>query len=159
VQVDDWDKSVSIGGDATSRRSTSSLGPNMTVWLALVLVTAFVVAVVFAMAHVAGPKAPVPSKLLAPCPVCSGKEIYLTGKVYECANYHSVLRVAITSRSLWAIPTLVGMCAVILLTVPLQRSGILSGMWLAASRGGLAALAFGVSARVFIRGLKYRVPS
>jgi hypothetical protein len=53
---------------------------------------------------------------------------------------------------------MVGMCAVILLTVPLERSGVLSGVWLAASRGGLVALAFGVTARVFIRGLKYRVP-
>ena len=86
-----------------------------------------------------------------------GKTILLTGKLYECANCHSILRVAITSRSLLAIPTVLGMCAVMLLTIPLERAGFLSGVWLAATRGGLAALAFGFSARVFIQGLKYRV--
>jgi hypothetical protein len=131
----------------------------VTVWLALLIVIAFVVAILFAIAHVAGAKSPVTSKLSAPCPICAGKEIYLSGKAYECASCHSVLRVAITSQTLWAIPTLVGMSAVILLTIPLQKSGVLSGVWLAASRGGLAALAFGVAARVFIRGLKYRVRS
>jgi hypothetical protein len=45
---------------------------------------------------------------------------------------------------------------VILLTVPLERSGFLSGMWLAVIRGALAALAFGLSAGVFVRGLNYR---
>jgi hypothetical protein len=97
-----------------------------------------------------------PSILSAPCPICAGRAIFRTGNVYECANCHSALKVAITSRSLWAIPTLVGMCAVLLLTVPLEQSGFLSGVWLAAIRGGLAALAFGLTARVFIRGLKYR---
>ena len=157
--MDDWDKTASFVGNATSRRSTSSLGPNVPVWFALLFIIAAVAAIIFAIAHVAGPKSPVPSKLSAPCPICGGKEIYLAGKVYECANCHSVLRVAITSQSLWAVPILVGMCAVILLTVPLQRFGLLSGVWLAASRGGLAALAFGVTARAFIRGLKYRVRS
>jgi hypothetical protein len=129
----------------------------MPIWVALLLIVAFVVAILVAIAHVAGPKNATPSRLSAPCPVCMGKTILLTGKVYECANCHSILKVAITPRSLLAIPTVLGMCAVMLLTIPLERSGFLSGVWLAASRGGLAALAFGLSARVFIQGLKYRV--
>jgi hypothetical protein len=129
----------------------------MAIWVALLLIVTFVIAILVAIAHVAGPKNPTPSRLLASCPVCMGKTILLTGKIYECANCHSILRVAITSRSLLAIPTVLGMCAVMLLTIPLERAGFLPGVWLAASRGGLVALAFGLSARVFIRGLKYRV--
>jgi hypothetical protein len=131
----------------------------MSAWFVLFLIIVFLSAIVFAIAHVAGPKTPVPSKLSTPCPVCGGNEIYLTGKVYECANCHAALRISISSQSLWAIPILIGMCFAILLTVPLQRSGALSGVWLAASRGGLGALAFGLSARAIIRGLKYRVVS
>jgi len=129
----------------------------MPIWVGLLLIVTFVIAILIAIAHVAGPKNSTPSRLSAPCPVCTGKTILVIGKIYECANCHSALRVAITSRSLLAIPTALGMCAVILLTIPLERSGFLSGVWLAASRGGLAALAFGLSARVFIQGLKYRV--
>jgi len=129
----------------------------MPIWVALLLIVTFIIAILIAIAHVAGPKSPTSSRLSAPCPVCMGETILLTGKVYECANCHSVLTVAITPRSLLAIPTVLGMCAVMLLTIPLERSGFLSGVWLAASRGGLAALAFGLSTRVFIQGLRYRV--
>jgi hypothetical protein len=99
----------------------------------------------------------VPSKLSAPCPSCGGSAIFRTGNLYECADCHSALKVTITSRALWAIPTLAGMLAVFVLTVPLQRSGFLSGVWLAAIRGSLAALASALTVRVLIRGMKYRV--
>jgi hypothetical protein len=131
----------------------------MPIWVPLLVIATFVIAILIAIAHVANPKMPTPSKWPGACPVCMGKTILQTGKVYECANCHSILRIAITRRSLWAIPTILGMCAVILLTIPLERSGFLSGVWLAASRGALTALAFGLSARVLIQGLKYRVAS
>jgi hypothetical protein len=129
----------------------------MPIWVALLLIVAFVIAILIAIARVAGPNSPTSSRLSAPCPVCMGERILLTGKIYECTHCHSVLRVAVTPRSLLAIPTVLSMCAVMLLTIPLERYGFLSGVWLAAGRGGLAAFGFGLSARVFIQGLKYRV--
>jgi len=132
----------------------------MSLWLVLLVVALIVGAILIAIARVARPLAqqtPALSQLSACCPVCSGKTIYRTGKTYECANCHSALKMAFTLRSLWAIPVLFGTCAVLFLTVQLlHRSGLLSGVWLAAVLGGLTSLGFGLTMRACVRCFVYR---
>jgi hypothetical protein len=131
----------------------------MSLWSVLLVVALIVGAILIAIARVARPLAqqtPTLSQLSACCPVCSGKTIYRTGKTYECANCHSALKIAFTLHSLWAIPVLFAACAVMLLTVPLHRAGLLSGVWLAGVVGGLSALGFNLTMRTCMRGFVYR---
>jgi hypothetical protein len=131
----------------------------MSLWSVLLVVALIVGAILITIARVARPLAqqtPALSQLSACCPVCSGKTIYRTSKTYECANCHSALKMAFTLRSLWAIPVLFGACAVMLLTVPLHRAGLLSGVWLAGVVGGLSALGFSLTMRTYMRGFVYR---
>jgi hypothetical protein len=126
-------------------------------WLPLAFVVIFVGGILFAISKVARPKTPVLSVVPAPCPVCAGSEIYRTGNTLECANCHSILKGAISSRALWIVPIMLGFLAAMYLTIPLQRYGFLTGVWLAAVRGGLAAGTLGLCAQTVKRSIRYRV--
>lgn len=131
----------------------------MSLWSMLLVVAFIVGAILIAIGRVARPRpqqTPALSRLPARCPVCSDTAIHRTGKAYECANCHSALKISFTLRSLWAIPVLFAACAVMLLTIPLHRAGLLSGVWLAGVVGGLSALGFNLTMRTCMRGFVYR---
>jgi hypothetical protein len=129
------------------------MSPGLVLLLILLCLGAFF----FVLFRMASRQTDVPSKYPAPCPVCGGKSICQMGKTYECTNCHSTLKLTFTPRALWSIPVLLGMVALMLLTVPLRRAGLLTGVWLAAAVGGLGSLGFSLSMQAFIRGMVYRL--